>query len=79
MSSPFPEVTDKSRNIYFSARNLSSLKIKVLLFQIPALNTDSQEEEDIKMLLNRSTKATDACKAYFLTAVSYSRGSTLFL
>lgn len=79
MSFPFPEVTGKSRNTHFSARNLSSLKIEVLLFQIPALNMDAQEEKYTKILLNRSTKATDARKAYFLTTVSYNRGGTLFL
>lgn len=46
---------------------------------VPALNTDSQEEGDIEMLLNRSTKSTGAGMAYFLTAVSYSRGSTSFV
>lgn len=45
---------------------------------IPALNIDSQEE-DVKMLLNRSTKGTGVGTAYFSSAVSYSRGSTSFV
>lgn len=46
---------------------------------IAALNTDSQEEGDIKMLLNESTKVTGVGRAYFSTSVSYSRGRTSFI
>lgn len=74
MSSPFPEVINTSPKTYTSVPQFS--ENRGVGVPIPALSTDSQEEEDIKMHLNRSTKTTGVGTAHFSTAVSYSRGST---